>query len=66
MAYTSDDLASLQSAIAKGARRLRIGSEEVEFRSLDEMMRLEARMKRDLGQESGGRVVRPQTTSGWR
>lgn len=66
MAYTSDDLARLQSALAKGTRRLRIGSEEVEFRTLDEMLRLEAKIRRELGQKSAGRIVQPSTTSGWR
>ncbi|WP_243612937.1 phage head-tail joining protein [Shimia aestuarii] len=66
MAYTQSDLDALQSAMARGARRLKMDGEEVEFRSLDEMMRLESRIKQDLGQANASRVIRPQTSTGWR
>lgn len=52
MAYTSADLTALQKAIAKGAVKLRMGEEEVTFRSLAEMRQLEAMIKRELGQAS--------------
>ena len=66
MAYTQSDLDALQAAMAKGVRKLKMADEEVEFRTLTEMERMEARMKRELGQSSSGRVAYPQTTSGWR
>ena len=66
MAYTQSDLDALQSAMARGARRLKMDGEEVEFRSLDEMVRLETRIKRELGQSSAGRLMKPQTSTGWR
>ncbi len=66
MAYTQADLDNLRRAIAKGARRLRIDGEEVEFRSLAEMERLERKLMVDLGQASTGRLIYPQSTSGWR
>lgn len=66
MAYSQSDLDALQASIAKGARRVRIGPEEVEFRSLDEMLKLERRMKAELGLDTGGRLFTPQTSSGWR
>ena len=66
MAYTDDDLTRLQSAIAKGARKVRLADEEVEFRSLAEMERIEAKIKRELGQVSKSRMTYPATSSGWR
>lgn len=49
MAYTTADLTALQKAIAKGAVKVRMGEEEVTFRSLSEMWALEARIKTELG-----------------
>lgn len=37
MAYTEADAAALRSAIARGARRLKMNGEEVEYRDLAEM-----------------------------
>ncbi len=66
MAYTQKNLDDLQSAMARGARKLRLGDEEVEFRSLDEMERMEAKIKREIGVTSTTRTFRPATKSGWR
>jgi hypothetical protein len=66
MAYTTDDLAALQRAIARGARVLEMAGERVEFRSLKEMERIEAKIKEELGQATGRRVFNPSTGSGWR
>ncbi len=66
MAYTADDLAALQSAIARGAKSLRMNGEEVEFRSLAEMERIEAKIKQELGLVTARRVFNPTTDSGWR
>jgi hypothetical protein len=66
MAYTAEDLAALQSAIARGARRLRMNGEEVEFRDLSEMERIEAKIKAELGLTPRRRVFNPTTESGWR
>ena len=66
MAYTVDDLAALQSAIARGAKSLRMNGEEVEFRSLAEMERIEAKIKQELGQVTARKVFNPTTDSGWR
>lgn len=40
MAWTQDDLTEINKAIATGARRVRFQTHEVEYRSLDEMMRV--------------------------
>lgn len=66
MAYTQTDLEKLQASIAKGAKRVKLGQEEVEFRDLAEMERLEARMKRELGEKPKSRLSYPQTSTGWR
>ena len=66
MAYTQSDLDALQSAIARGARRLRMNGEEVEFRTLREMERLETKIKQELGLVEARKPIRPVTSSGWR
>lgn len=66
MAYTQSDLDALQSAIAKGVRKARIDGEEVEFRDLKEMERIEARIRNELATTKAKRITYPQTSSGWR
>lgn len=45
MSYTQTDIDNLRSAMAKGASQLRIGEEQVTFRSLAEMRSLLADME---------------------
>ena len=45
MAYTQADLDALQQAIATGANRVRFGDKDTSFRTLDEMLRLEDKIK---------------------
>lgn len=67
MAYSEADLAALQAAIAKGVREVRMDGEMVEYRSLEEMLRLEAKLKRELtGARRGRKAVLSSTKSGWR
>ena len=40
MAWTSDDLTALERAIANGTRSVRYKDRSVEYRSLDEMIRI--------------------------
>jgi len=65
MAYSQDDLDRLQANIAKGVRRCRINGEEVEFASLADMMRLEAKIKAALGQGPQRRTAYVRTSHGW-
>lgn len=54
--YTLEQLTALQEAISQGARRVKYADKEVEYRSLDEMLSLEDKMKKDLGiVPAGGR-----------
>lgn len=64
--YTSDDLAAIQRAIAKGLRAAELNGERVEFRSLKEMERIESKIKEALGQATGRRIFNPTTSDGWR
>ena len=68
MAYTQEALTRLQAAIAKGAKSLQMGGERVDFRSLDEMLRLEKRMQVKLQPASARKspVLYPKTSTGWR
>lgn len=66
MAYTQADLDALQTSMAKGARRVKMNGEEVEFRSIEEMERTERRIKKALGQSSTTRLVTVSTKSDWR
>lgn len=67
MAYTQTDLANLQAAIAKGASEVQMGTERVRFRDLDEMLRLEKKIKSELGLTPPSRRVHyPQTKTGFR
>ena len=49
MAYSADDIAALERAIATGARKVRQGSEEVEYRSLAEMQATLRAMRAQVG-----------------
>ncbi len=47
--WTSTDLANLEEAIAQGITSCTIAGKTVQYRSLDEMMRIRAAMLADLG-----------------
>ncbi len=48
-AWTADDLALLERAVAQGALRVEYGDKKIEYRSLDDMYRLIDTIRRDLG-----------------
>lgn len=66
MAYTPNDLVAIQSAIARGVTRVRMNGEEVTYASLADLVRIERKIKLELGLETGRRIFNPQTSSGWR
>lgn len=67
MSWTQADLDALKAARAKGVKKVRIGEEEVEYRSDAEMASVQRAIEADLGvSTSGSRVVRPVTSLGWR
>lgn len=48
MAYTTTDLATLNTAIASGTKRVRYADKEVEYNSLADMLRLRVLMQREI------------------
>lgn len=66
MAYTQADIDNLKAAVARGATRLRMNGEEVQFPSLAEMRRQIREMENELvgGSASGLSISYPMTTRG--
>lgn len=66
MAYTQEDIDALKSAVARGATRLKMGDEEVQFPSLAEMRRQIKIMEAELagGAVGGMSINYPRTTRG--
>lgn len=54
MAFTTDQYNTLISAIAQGATRVKYADKEVEYASLDQMLRLKRIMEVELGIRKGG------------
>ncbi len=52
MAWTEENLTTLETAIAQGIRTVRYGDKEVTYQTLDQMRALRREMKLELGQES--------------
>jgi hypothetical protein len=53
VAWTQTDLDNLEKAIRTGARKVKHGDEEIEFRSLREMQSLRREMRKSLGIADG-------------
>lgn len=49
IAYTKENLIALQKAIVEGVRRVKYTDKEVEYRSLDDMLKIEKKLKAELG-----------------
>lgn len=49
IAYTKENLLALQKAIVEGVRRVKYTDKEVEYRSLDDMLKIEEKLKCELG-----------------
>lgn len=49
MAYTSEQLTALENAIAEGVLKVEYGDKKVEYRSLNEMIRIRDIIKQALG-----------------
>lgn len=49
MAYTPADLEKLDQAIAKGLKKVKIDDKEVEFNTVDEMLRARRHISKELG-----------------
>lgn len=55
MAWTTQDLEALNGAIKTGARKVKYADKEVEYRDLDEMLRIRKAIMDELGLNSPGR-----------
>ena len=58
MAWTPEDLAALDAAIATGAQRVRYQTHEVEYRSMADMLRARDLIKGEMtGQPASGGAI---------
>lgn len=55
MAWSQDDINVLKAAMAKGTKRVRYASGEVEYQSVDDMRKLLADMQRDVNPDAAPR-----------
>ena len=73
MAYTEAQLEALQSALAKGEKRVTFGDKTVEYRSIDELRLAIREVEKDLREQAEGtglwprsvRQIRINTTKGF-
>lgn len=49
MAWTTQQLTAIEEALAAGTTRVKYGDKEVEYRSLNELLRLRDMIRRELG-----------------
>ena len=47
--FTKENLTALEHAIAEGAKRVKYSDKEIEYRSLEEMLKIRDLMKKELG-----------------
>ncbi len=68
MAFSQSQLTALETAIAAGAMSVRIGNRQINYHSLDEMIRLRDTMRAELGVEtpasSRSRIINITTGKG--
>jgi hypothetical protein len=48
MAYTQEDLDNIKAAISSGERRVRLADKEVEYRTIDEMLKVKSLIENEL------------------
>lgn len=58
MAWTTEQLAAVEEAIASGANRVKYADREVTYNSLDDLLRLRDRMRREMGLADGSQSRR--------
>ncbi len=56
MAFTTADLAAVEESLAKGVLRVRMGDRDVEYRSVDELIKARDAIQAELSTASGKRV----------
>lgn len=56
--YTEQQLQTLRDALANGARRVRFGDREIEYRSIEELKTAIAAAEADVAKNSGEPMIR--------
>ena len=56
--YTEQQLQALRDALANGARRVRFGDREIEYRSVEELKAAIAAAETDVAKNCGGPMIR--------
>ena len=60
MAYTAEQLAALESALAKGERRVTLGDKSVEYRTVEELQEAIKEVKRGLYEQAADTGLWPR------
>ncbi|MEO4030012.1 phage head-tail joining protein [Chromobacterium vaccinii] len=58
MAFSQADLAAVETALARGERVVQYQDRRVEYRSVDELMRVRNQIQHELTRRAGGGYVR--------
>lgn len=58
MPYTEQQLQALRDALANGARRVRFGDREIEYRTVDELQAAIRAAEVELARENGAPIIR--------
>ena len=58
MAYSAEQLAALQAALARGERRVTFGDKSVEYRSIEELLEAIREVERELFEQRETRAPR--------
>ncbi|CAK0780315.1 conserved hypothetical protein [Gammaproteobacteria bacterium] len=61
MAYTEENLAALEDALAKGEKLVRFGDKTVEYRSVEELKLAIREVKRDLAEQAADTDLWPRS-----
>ena len=62
MAYTQDQLTALESALAKGEKRVTLGDKTVEYRSIDELRLAIREVRKGLAEQATATGLWPRSS----
>lgn len=64
--YTQEQLTALKAAAARGVRSVSYDGQTVQYSSVDDMLKMIARIERDLGTRKGPQINTYKTERGFR
>lgn len=64
MAFTSDDLVAIEKALKSGTKKVKYADKEVEYQSIDDLLKVRDLIRLELGQTSRLSVVYPILNKG--